>query len=564
MHLFRKFIDYAPNKLFISIVLGVASGILYALLLPIFTSSLPLENSGLSLKDSNTIDLYLFEISRYKFAILFFICCIFILIFKTASQVMLVQLGMDVTTDLRTKIYDRVMRTNIFSLDSVGSPKLMATITTDVSRVVQGAKTLPDIFVSSVSLLFIMGYLFYLNTSVFIYALSAIVIGSLTYIIPMYFGSLYFRKGRYNIDRLHVSIRSLLSGTKELKMNRRKEDFFFKNSLLKHEYAVLNNDKKGSVIVTAAVNYGDLISFLVIGFVAFVFISYHPINNSDLNAIIMALLLITSPVSKLINALPQISIANISLKAIDKIFENLPIEDAAYELKELDAWAALTLKGVKYKYRSKQDEFMLGPIDLDLKKGEITFIVGGNGSGKSTLGKIISLNYPVDEGVIYFGDNLVNSESINSCRQYISAILTDFYLFDTILGDYDDKDYIRLNSYFEDFKLDKKISISSDGIFSTLSLSDGQKKRLALAISFLDDKDVYLFDEWAADQDPQFKKIFYLNILPMLKSKGKVVVVISHDDRYFNIADKIVTMEDGQIKSVLNDVSEISSLDVVV
>jgi len=70
---------------------------------------------------------------------------------------------------------------------------------------------------------------------------------------------------------------------------------------------------------------------------------------------------------------------------------------------------------------------------------------------------------------------------------------------------------------------------------------------LALLVSLVEDKELYLFDEWAADQDPEFRDVFYNKLLPELKSRGKLVIVISHDDRYFHKADQIVKLEQGAV-----------------
>ena len=56
-----------------------------------------------------------------------------------------------------------------------------------------------------------------------------------------------------------------------------------------------------------------------------------------------------------------------------------------------------------------------------------------------------------------------------------------------------------------------------------------------------------VFDEWAADQDPTFRHLFYTELLPELRAKGHLLVVISHDDRYFHIADRVITMKAGRI-----------------
>jgi putative ATP-binding cassette transporter len=191
--------------------------------------------------------------------------------------------------------------------------------------------------------------------------------------------------------------------------------------------------------------------------------------------------------------------------------------------------------------------YAIGPVSAQIKRGEITFIVGGNGSGKSTLSKVLSLHYPATGGDIYFDGVALTKDNLNAYRQQIACIYSDYYLFKKIHGSFDEEKLQQQVDFLLDLlELKDKVQFSN-GSFSSLKLSDGQRRRLALLVAFLDDKDLYVFDEWAADQDPHFKKIFYFDILPSLKARGKAVVAISHDDRYFHVADQILLMEDGQL-----------------
>jgi putative ATP-binding cassette transporter len=216
------------------------------------------------------------------------------------------------------------------------------------------------------------------------------------------------------------------------------------------------------------------------------------------------------------------------------------------KIRPLGHWDGLSYMGIAYAYGDAENSFMLGPLDIELSRGEITFIVGGNGSGKSTLGKILSLHYMPSQGDIFFGQAKIDRTSLESARQCISAIFTDYYLFDRLLDSAAQWDVARLEGYLHRLGLQNKVKIEQ-GRFSTLALSDGQRKRLALLVAFVEDRDVYIFDEWAADQDPVFKEVFYSELLPELKRNGKVVVVISHDDRYFHVADKLIVMEEGRV-----------------
>jgi len=308
----------------------------------------------------------------------------------------------------------------------------------------------------------------------------------------------------------------------------------------------LSNGKRANTIVVAAANYGDLLSFFVIGVVAYIFVSYHAIGIDKLVASVMVLLYLTGPVALILNSMPQIANARVSLRRINELFEKLDKERVAMATSPIAEWNAISLLGVCYLHHVDDSKFGLGPIDLTIKKGLITFIVGGNGSGKSTLGKIVSLHYTPNEGSIYFGDTLIDATSMDAARQNISSIFTDYYLFDRLLIDVTSEQEGYIKGYLKRFQLDQKVSIIN-GRFSTTMLSDGQRKRLALLVAFLEDRDLYIFDEWAADQDPDFKRIFYEEILPELRLRNKAIVVITHDDRYFHVADRVFVMEDGRL-----------------
>ncbi|MFB7724074.1 ATP-binding cassette domain-containing protein [Nocardia sp. NPDC056100] len=192
------------------------------------------------------------------------------------------------------------------------------------------------------------------------------------------------------------------------------------------------------------------------------------------------------------------------------------------------------------------DGFRLGPIDLTFEPGQITFIVGGNGSGKSTLAKLITGLYVPRSGTVSLNGERIDHENIEWFRQNTSAIFTDFHLFDDYLGfdrpGIDDE----VRHYLKELQIAHKVTVK-DGKLSTIDLSQGQRKRLALLTALLEDRAIYLFDEWAADQEPKFRDVFYTEILAELKARGKTVIVITHDDRYFHLADQLVKLDFGKL-----------------
>ena len=183
---------------------------------------------------------------------------------------------------------------------------------------------------------------------------------------------------------------------------------------------------------------------------------------------------------------------------------------------------------------------------MRFRTGELVFLVGGNGSGKSTLAKIISGLYVPEAGEIRLDGQVITDKNRDDYRQLFSAVFSDFYLFENLLGLYTKDLDAQAGMYLEQLHLSHKIKVM-DGALSTTAVSQGQRKRLALLTAYLENRPFYLFDEWASDQDPHFKDVFYTKLLPDLKARGKTALVITHDDRYFHLADRIIKLDYGQI-----------------
>jgi putative ATP-binding cassette transporter len=214
----------------------------------------------------------------------------------------------------------------------------------------------------------------------------------------------------------------------------------------------------------------------------------------------------------------------------------------------------LDLSNVRFQYESGQTAdrypFILGPVNMTVTAGEVLFIVGGNGSGKSTLVKLLAGLYSPVEGDIRLGGELISDENRDWYRQHFSVVFSDFYLFDELLGEKRPDADERSNALLQDLELAHKVSVTNRA-FSTVNLSQGQRKRLAMLTAIIEDRPINIFDEWAADQDPHYKEIFYSRLLPRLKSEGKTVIVITHDDRYFDYCDRVIKLEDGKVARTL-------------
>jgi putative ATP-binding cassette transporter len=288
---------------------------------------------------------------------------------------------------------------------------------------------------------------------------------------------------------------------------------------------------------------------LVIGIVVFTFpVLFSYLQSNTLSSFVVVYLYMGGIVTMLTNVIPNLVRVIVSYKRINTFIEELSAIDENRAEKNVDAEKFdLKLDNVTFCYNSEgtapNEDFVLGPVNCEFNSGEIVFISGGNGSGKTTLAKLLTGLYIPDSGTI-----TVNGEKADPklLGRYYSAVYSDFYLFDKIYGINTAEKKDEIEKFLKILRLDKKVAIENNR-FSTLRLSTGQRKRLALLLAYLEDKPVYFFDEWAADQDPEFRKIFYTELLPQLKNRGKAVIAITHDDRYFGVADKLLKMESGKI-----------------
>jgi len=546
--LLGSFAAKAPNKVFLSVVLGALAGASYALIIPLVLRVLAPDAGGLETIGSETREVLGWQVSHWRLAAVFALVCAFILVARTLSQVLLLRVSLDVATELRTKIYRRIGDAPIAALERVGLARLVASITADVPMIVAGARLMPDVLTSVVTLVGMLGFLLYLNPAVFWFVMGCIVAGAVTYQLPMLLGRRYLVRGRRHLDGLHESIGGLVHGAKELKLNDAKREDYFRSVLAKQEHDVAADGKTGYTIMRVAQNYGDLIAFFVIGAVGFVFVNYHAISKQELAGVVMVLLYVTGPVAVLLNFMPQFATAQIALRKLEQLFAQIPSEHVEPVAAPRRNWRTLRFHDVGYRYVDRSDEpgFAIGPLTFEIRKGEIAFVVGGNGSGKSTLSKLISLHYAPTAGHIAFDGERVDGGNIAAFRRGIAAVYSDYHLFERVLGVEGRDVQAQVDGWLRDLALDRKVTFAN-GRFSTLALSDGQKRRLALVAALLEDADLYLFDEWAADQDPTFKAAFYGRILPALKAQGKAVVAVTHDDRYFHVADRVLAMHEGAL-----------------
>ena len=469
---------------------------------------------------------------------------------RYASQMMLYDLAQSTLLALRLKLSARVLRAPLRQIEQIGANRLLTVLANDIGAIIDSLALVPVVLMNASLLLSFLVYLAWLDWELLLK--MSLYIGVL--MVVSYFAVrkalLHFRHGRYRMNDLIGQIRSMIEGTKELKMHRQRREAFL-GSVESTTRALLAEQRAGQVVYTASSSAGQSLFYLLVGVLVLVLPRIEPVPAPTLISYTVILFSLLSPMEGFLATLPALSRAAVSVAAVEdlglSLAEETPEDGPALPTVH-PAWDRLELLGVTHTYQRGSDEkFLLGPIDLTIRPGELVFLVGGNGSGKTTLAKLILGLYAPESGEIRFAGRTVSEAGLEKYRESFSAVFVDFFLFESLLGldgtNLDDE----ARHYLQSLHLDHKVRVEG-GTLSTLNLSQGERKRLALLTAYLEDRPVYLFDEWAADQDPLFKQIFYLEILPELKRRGKAVLVISHDDHFFHVADRIVKLDCGQIE----------------
>ncbi len=466
------------------------------------------------------------------------------------SRILLVQFSQAAVFGLQLRLSRQILATELKPLETLGLPRLLVLLTEDIQAVATAAGVVPIIVINIASAAGCMIYIAVLSWQVLALVLLITVVASVSCRWFLVKGRTWLAAARDQQDRLFQHFRSLIEGVKELKLHYFGRQDFFTRDLEQTALKVQRYNTRGLSLFAILDSWGKFIYFFAVGLILFALPNWSGISPETRCGCVLTFTYVLGPMESLVNKLPFLSRASVALGKIETLGLSLGTgEGEAIAPSPVQAWERLSLQRVTHTYRTDQgsDEFILGPVNLTVHPGEIIFVIGGNGSGKSTLAKVLTGLYPPQSGEIWLDSQAITPLNREWYRQHFAVVFSDFYLFDRLLGFDSSADDIQAQQYLKQLQLEHKVTIDH-GQFSTIALSQGQRKRLTLLSAYLENRPIYLFDEWAADQDPTFKHIFYTQFLPDLKAQGKTIFVISHDDHYFHVADRVIKLDYGQVE----------------
>ena len=471
---------------------------------------------------------------------------------KALSKILLVRLYTGTMFNLRLELSQQILRAPLRHLEKLGSHRVMTAFTEDTMIITNALIQLPSFCTNAVIVLGCLLYMLWLSWLLFLLVIGCAALGVLMYHFMEKRATRSFRIARESTGQLMKQFRALVDGNKELKLHRQRRKEFINEGIEAIAANVARHRITATTAYALAENTGEILIFVAIGLLIFVLAPLKGIGAHVLTGYIIAILYMTTPLQFILNTYGQVGQAEASINKVDELKKSLASRitevEATPSSDRITSWDSLELRGATHSYHREKENstFTLGPIDLAVKNGEVLFVTGGNGSGKTTLVKLLSGLYAPEAGSIMLNGKPVTDDNRDLYRQYFSVVFSDFFLFEKLHGlpklDSQVREYLTL------LQLDHKVQVTN-GELSTTELSQGQRKRLALLTAYLEDRPIYIFDEWAADQDPQFRDVFYYELLPDLKARGKTVIVVSHDDRYYHVADRLIKLDYGQIQT---------------
>lgn len=476
------------------------------------------------------------------------------------SQLALTALGHHFVFRLRSEFIKRILDTQVERVEQLGSASLLAGLTSDVRAITIAFVRLPELVQGIILTVGSAAYLAWLSSKMLAVTALWITItiwGGFLLVSRVYKHMAVLRETE---DKLYNDYQTVLEGRKELTLNRERAEHIFNNLYIPDAREYRHHIIRADTFHLSAVNWSNI---MMLGAIGLVFWMANSLGWADTNVAAtysLTLLFLRTPLLSAVGALPTLLSAQVAFNKLKK-FDLAPFKAEFPRPQAFPNWQTLELRNVIFRYQD--NAFSVGPVNLMIHRGELLFLIGGNGSGKSTLAMLLTGLYQPQSGDILLDGRALSAEKPEDYRKLFSAVFTDVWLFDQLLGpEGQQANPALVEKWLAHLQMSHKLELQDSKILN-LKLSKGQKKRVALLLALAEERDIILLDEWAADQDPHFRREFYQVLLPLMQAMGKTIFAISHDDHYFIHADRLLEMRDGKLSELTGEERDAASRDAV-
>ena len=481
--------------------------------------------------------------------IIVFLLIIFIIVWaRKVSSLIIIKMSQKLLWSYRKRILTMVLKSNFEQL-AKNKIKVLTAVINDVSILSSVSANIVGFFTASIMAIACMAYLAFISPILFLITLITALAGCGLYYYRSKRSGLYFEVSRNLENDFLKNFKSILDGYKEIFMNPQIGKSIYEDRIINISHKSYKSNVAAFTDFLKNQITGQILFYALLTFILLYFSIVFKIDSFDIVRFVFVLMYFFTSIQAILVLLPGFSNAKVALSHLVALQNELgklenneqPIEPG---LKTI-FFDKLIVNGLKFQYGEDNSLFNIGPINFNITRGDVVFIYGGNGCGKTTfINSLLGLLTPSD-GQITLNGQLITKNNNADYRSIFSVVFSDFFLFDEMHG-IEKVNLEKWNKYLTLFEIKGKVELV-DKKFSVTDLSTGQRKRLALITALLEEKPILVIDEWAADQDPIFRKKFYTEIIPFLKNEGIAVLAITHDDKYYHCADRLYKMDQGRL-----------------
>ncbi|MBK5969269.1 MULTISPECIES: ATP-binding cassette domain-containing protein [Thiorhodovibrio] len=486
-----------------------------------------------------------------RIALIYLLVALILVVFGRWHSMLSARFAIDIITQTNVRIAECLLRLSFADYERLDRPALLALISEDSRLALDGLYAITGFIALFMLQMAFLLYLAFLSPGLFL--LSVGFLGTIYLaVFWLMYRILRMEDAISKMDgRLYRGLSGQLFGFKELRLHQPKQRAFMQTEIEPPIRQMQGERTREKFFLSLLFLISDSALLLFAG----IFIVFVPLFVPDMAKLAArsGLVVLFFPMAMFME-LPTVSRAAFAFGRLDtalRRLENLAARNAIPQADtDAQAWPSgapptLRAEGLAYQYPDHGGEagFAFGPMDLTIEPGTITFLVGGNGSGKSTCLKLLIGLYQPSNGTLLLDERPVDMAGY---RRLFATVFVDSYLFQHVLG-VGELDEGRVNRLLDTWGIGHKTRFQR-GRFTNIDLSTGQKKRVAMVAALLEDKPFLVLDEWAADQAPEFRAWFYQHFLPEMRALGKTIVVASHDEQFFAIADQVLVFEDGRLR----------------
>ena len=487
---------------------------------------------------------------NFRLLLLFGMCMLAFFLGKRYALIQSSVVVEQMIKDRLIRVSNKIRHTELELVESLGHGELFTKLCQDTSLISQSGLILVNAAQQSLVLLFCLCYIAVLSVPAFAVTLGTIAVG-----VAVYFQHAENAQGlllrlKEKESRLVDALDHMIDGFKEIRLNQKKSDAVFSEFTdLSEAVRSLKIDTQITFLID--IMFSDVFFYSLLAIVVFLLPRFNHTTGSIVLMTTAAILFIMGPLQLVVQAAPVFQRAKAAISSLAALEDKLDHASTSGDGPIDRRWRGfekISIDSVIFTYAERDSAggaFSVGPLSTHISRGETVFIVGGNGSGKTTVLKLLTGLYYPHSGAIRVDREPLTRGNVQNYRELFSTVFSQFHLFDRLYG-MEDTDPELVQATLEEMQLSGKTRFEA-GRFTDINLSTGQRKRLALAVTLLENKEILVFDEWAADQDPHFRKYFYEVVLKRLKDEGKTVIAVTHDERFWNHADRVIKMEYGSI-----------------